>query len=58
MVEPYPWLDFLNTAMPSPSPTGILQHMVGLGINPKGAALKADDVIDLTSSRRLGGDGK
>jgi hypothetical protein len=32
--------------------------MVGLGINPKGAALKADDVIDLTSSRRLGGDGK
>jgi hypothetical protein len=32
--------------------------MVELGINPKAAALKAEDVIDLALCKRLGGDGK
>jgi ABC-type nitrate/sulfonate/bicarbonate transport system substrate-binding protein len=36
----------------------ILKLMVDLGINPKAAALKTDDVIDLGLCRRLGGDGR
>jgi len=36
----------------------ILKLMVELGINPKAAALKAEDVIDLGLCKRLGGDGK
>lgn len=36
----------------------ILKLMVELGINPKAAALKTDDVIDLSLCKRFGGDGK
>jgi len=36
----------------------ILKLMVELGINPKAAALKAEDVINLGLCKRLGGDGK
>jgi hypothetical protein len=32
--------------------------MAELGINPKAASLKSDDIIDLGLCRRLGGDGK
>lgn len=35
----------------------ILKLMVELGINPKVASLKAEDVTDLTLCKRLGGDG-
>jgi hypothetical protein len=44
-----------------PTATGvrsILKLMVELGINPKAAALKTEDVIDLGLCKRLGGDGK
>ena len=44
-----------------PTTTGvrsILKLMVDLGINPKAAALKTEDVIDLALCKRLGGDGK
>jgi NitT/TauT family transport system substrate-binding protein len=36
----------------------ILKLMAELGINPKAAGLKTEDVIDLGLCRRLGGDGK
>ena len=36
----------------------ILKLMAELGINPKAATLKAEDVIDLGLCRRLGGDGR
>ena len=36
----------------------ILKLMVDLGINPKAAALKTEDVIDLGLCKRLGGDGR
>jgi hypothetical protein len=31
--------------------------MAELGINPKAAQLKAEDVVDLTLCKKLGGDG-
>ena len=44
-----------------PTATGvrsILKLMVDLGINPKAAALKTEDVIELGLCKRLGGDGR
>ena len=36
----------------------ILKLMADLGINPKTAGMKAEDVIDLGLCKRLGGDGR
>jgi NitT/TauT family transport system substrate-binding protein len=35
----------------------VMKFMVELGLNPKAAQLKTDDVVDLTLCRRLGGEG-
>lgn len=39
-----------------PGVRSIMKLMVDLGINPKAAQLKAEDVVDLTLCKRLGGD--
>ena len=42
-----------------PTVTGvrsIMKLMVEMGINPKAAQLKVEDVVDLTLCKRLGGD--
>ncbi|HWH78628.1 MAG TPA: hypothetical protein VNT76_14700, partial [Candidatus Binatus sp.] len=36
----------------------ILKLMVELGINPKAATLRVEDVVDLALCKRLGGDGR
>lgn len=40
-----------------PGVRSVMKFMVELGLNPKAAQLKTDDVVDLTLCRRLGGEG-
>ena len=35
----------------------VMKFMAELGLNPKAAEFKTDDVVDLTLCKRLGGDG-
>jgi hypothetical protein len=35
----------------------VMKFMVELGLNPKAAEFKVEDVVDLTLCKRLGGDG-
>lgn len=41
-----------------PGVRSIMKLMVEMGINPKAANLKVEDVVDLTVCKQLGGDGK
>ncbi|HEY6997211.1 MAG TPA: ABC transporter substrate-binding protein [Candidatus Binatia bacterium] len=41
-----------------PGVRSIMKLMVEMGINPKAANLKVEDVVDLTLCKQLGGDGK
>jgi ABC-type nitrate/sulfonate/bicarbonate transport system substrate-binding protein len=41
-----------------PGVSSIMKLMVEMGINPKAANLKVEDVVDLTLCKQLGGDGK
>ena len=41
-----------------PGVRSIMKLMVEMGINPKAAQLKVEDVVDLTLCKQLGGDGK
>jgi hypothetical protein len=42
----------------APGVRSIMKLMVEMGINPKAANLKVEDVVDLTLCKQLGGDGK
>ena len=41
-----------------PGVRSIMKLMVEMGINPKAANLKVEDVVDLALCKQLGGDGK